>query len=242
MNGTGETAGHLDIGGVFDKAGEIYKSAFGTVWLVALILMVPAAIIVAILGDEGIAGLIGSLVNLAASAWLIGSVVRIVEDVEADGRVDWSIGEVLGSVWPRLISLILLQIVVGILVGIGLILLIVPGVILALMWIASVPSMVVEGRGVFESMSRSADLTRGNRMRILAVGLVVLAIYIAVALIGALLVAATPVIGVIVLVAVAVLLYPFVAIITAVLYFRLRELHDGGTGPGLAEPAEPPLA
>lgn len=238
MNGAGETAGHLDIGEVFDKTTEIYKQAFGTVWLVALILMVPAAVIVAILGDDGVLGLIGSLVNLAASAWLIGSIVRIVEDVEADGRVDWSIGEVLGSVWPRLISLIVLQLLVGILITIGLILLIVPGVILALMLIASVPAMVVENRGIFDSMSRSSELTRGNRMRILAVGLVVLAIYIAVALIGALLVAATPVIGVIALVIVAVLLYPFVSIISAVLYFRLREL--GGAGPEpVSAPVEP---
>lgn len=233
-------AGSLDVGGVFDKTTEIYKQSFSTVWIVALILMVPSAIISAILGDEGLLGLIGSLVTLAASAWLIGSVVRIVEDVEADGRVDRSVGEVLGSVWPRLLPLVILQLVVGILIAIGLVLLIVPGVILALMLIAAVPSFVVEGRGVFDSMSRSSELTRGNRMRILAVGLIVLAVYIAIALIGALLVAAVPVLGVIVLIALAVLLYPYVSIITAVLYFRLRELHGGAPDAGLApEPAGP---
>lgn len=226
MNAAEGAAGQLDIGGVFDKTTEIYKESFGTVWLVALILMVPASIIVAIL-DDGILQLIGSLVSLAASAWLIGSIVRIVEDVEADGRVDWSVGDVLGSVWPRLIPLILLQIVVGILVGIGLIFLIVPGVILALMWIVSVPSMVVEGKGVFEAMSRSSDLTRGNRMRILAVGIAVVLIYVAVMVVAALFAAIAPVIGVIAMVVVAVLLYPYVSIITSVLYFRLRELEQG---------------
>lgn len=239
MNGAGETAGHLDIGGVFDKTTEIYKQAFGTVWLVALVLMVPSSIIVALLGNDGLLGLVGSLINLAASAWLIGSIVRIVEDVEADGRVDFGVGEVLGSVWPQLISLILLQLVVGILIAIGLVLLIIPGVILALMWIVSVPSMVVEARGVFDSMGRSSELTRGNRMRILAVGLVVLAIYVAVALVGGLLVAATPILGVIVLIAVAVLLYPFVAIISSVLYFRLRDLEGGGGEDALAAPQAP---
>lgn len=238
MSGAGEAAGHLDIGGVFDKTSEIYKQAFGTVWLVALILMVPSAVIAALLGDDGLGGIIGSLVNLAASAWLIGSIVRIVEDVEADGRVDLGVGELLGSVWPRLLSLVVLQLIVGILIAIGLILLIIPGIIISLMLIVSVPSMVVEGRGIFESMSRSSELTRGNRMRILAIGLLVLAIYIAVALIGALLVAATPILGVIVLIAVAVLLYPFVSIISAVLYFRLRELHGGGAA-AAAAPVEP---
>jgi hypothetical protein len=235
MNAAGEAAGQLDIGGVFEKTTDIYKQCFGTVWVVALILMIPSAIIVAILGNDGILGLIGSLVNLAASAWLVGSIVRIVQDVEADGRVDLSVGDILGSVWPRLISLILLEIVVGILIAIGLLLLIVPGVILALMWIAAIPAMVVEERGVFESMTRSSDLTRGNRMRILAVGLVVLAAYIVIAVIGALLVAAVPVLGVIVMIALAVLLYPYVSIITSVLYFRLRELHEGSGGQVVAE-------
>lgn len=231
------TTAHLDIGGVFDRTAEIYKRSFGTVWMVALILMVPTGIIVAILGDDGVLELIGSLVSIAASAWLIGSIVRIVEDVEADGRVDKSVGELLGSVLPRLLPLILLQILVNLLIGIGLILLIVPGIIAALVLIAAVPAFVVEGLGVFDAMARSAELTKHNRMRILAVGLVVLGIYVAVALIGALLVAATPVIGVIVLILTAVLLYPYVSIISAVLYFRLRELH----GSPLAGPESGPL-
>lgn len=236
------TAGHLDIGGVFAKTSDIYKEAFGTVWIVALILMIPAAIIVAILGDDGILGFIGSLINLAASAWLIGSIVRIVEDVEADGRVDKSVGELLGSVAPRLIPLIVLQLIIGIGVGIGLVLLIIPGVILALMWIAAIPAFVVEEKGIFESLSRSSELTRGNRMRILGVGIVVLAIYIAVALIGGLLVAAAPVIGVIALVITAVLLYPYISIISAVLYFRLRELQGGGVAPAVGPESIEPTA
>lgn len=239
MNAAGEAAGQLDIGGVFDRTTEIYKQCFSTVWIVALILMVPAAIIVAILGNDGLLGLVGSLVNLAASAWLIGSIVRIVEDVEVDGTVDLAVGEVLGSVWPRLIALILLEIVIAILVAFGLILLIVPGVILALMWIVAIPSMVVEGLGVFDSMGRSSQLTKGNRMRILAVGLIVLAIYLGIAIIGGLLVAAVPIVGAIALVALAVILYPYVSIITSVLFFRLRDLH---AGPGDPLVAEAPLA
>ena len=50
MSGSGSTSDHLDIGGVFDRTGEIYQSAFGTFWLVALVLLVPAAVIQWILG------------------------------------------------------------------------------------------------------------------------------------------------------------------------------------------------
>ena len=227
MSSESASARHLDIGGVFKATTDIYKKVFGTVWIVALVLLVPTAIIIAILGNDGFGGFLGSIIQLVATAWLIGSIIRIVQDVEQDGRVDWSVGEILGSVTGRLVWIILLQIVVGILVVIGLFFFIIPGVILALMWSVSMPALVVEDKGVFDSMTRSSQLTKNNRMRILGVVLVILALYIAIAIVAGLLVAAVPVVGIIALVAIGVLAYPYVAIISAVLYYRLRELKDG---------------
>ncbi len=218
--------GHLDIGGVFDSTTEIYKNCFGTVWIVALVLLIPANIIVALLGN-GILGIIGSLISLAASAWLMGSIIKIVQDVEADGRVDMSVGEILGAVWPRIIPIILLEIVVGILVAIGLVFLIVPGVILALMWAVSLPALVVEDKGVFDSMSRSSDLTRENRMRILGLAILILILYLVLIIVVALLAAITPILGIIVGIVLGVLIYPYIAIISTVLYFNLVELKEG---------------
>ena len=218
---------HLDIGGVFEATTEIYKKCFGTVWIVALILLVPTAIIVALLGNGGLGGLLGTLIQLVVTAWLLGSIIRIVQDVEQDGQVDWSVGDILGSVTGKLVGIILLQIVVSILVFIGFIFFVIPGVILALMWAVSLPSLVVEDKGVFESMSRSSELTKHNRMRILGVVLVVLVIYIVIAIVAALLTAAVPILGIIALIVIGVLAYPYVAIISAVLFYRLRELKDG---------------
>ncbi len=227
MSTQSAASGHLDIGGVFEATTEIYKKCFGTVWIVALILLIPSAIIVALLGNDGIGGLIGQIVQLVATAWLLGSIIRIVQDVEEDGQVDWGVGQVLSSVTGKLVAIILLQIVVAILVGIGLLLLIIPGVILALMWSVSMPSLVVEDKGVFDSLSRSSELTKHNRMRILGVVIVVLVLYLVIVALGALLAAAVPVVGVIALVIVGVLAYPYISIISAVLYYRLRELKDG---------------
>jgi hypothetical protein len=227
MSSESSTAGHLDIGGVFEATTEIYKKSFGTVWLVALALLLPAAIIVWLLGDSGFGGFLGSLVNLVATAWLVGAVIRVVQDVEQDGKVDWSVGEILGSVTSKLVWIILLQIVLGILIAIGLVFFIIPGVILALMWIVAMPALVVEDRGVFDSMSRSSDLTRHNRMRILGIGIVIVLVYVAIVLVGALLVAAIPVVGIILLVALGVALFPYIAIIAAVLFYRLVELKEG---------------
>ena len=228
MNAAG-TTGHLDVGGVFDAASEIFKRSFGSVWIVALILLVPAEIISGLLSDGGfILSTLGTLVHWVAVAWLAGAVVRIVQDVESDGRVDLGVGEILGSITPQLVAIILLQLVVGILVGIGTIFFIVPGVILALMWCVSVPSMVVEKLGVFDSMTRSSDLTRDNRMRILSIGLLIFLALIGLALLVVFLSLVMWWLGAIVGIVLGVIVYPYVSILAAVLYFRLRDLKEGG--------------
>ena len=235
MNSTVTPDGHLDIGGVFSRTGDIYKQAFGTVWIVALILMIPVVIFNAFSDIGWFMNLIAGVVQIIATVWLAGTMVKIVEDVEADGVVDASVGELFGLVAPRLLALFLLSIVVGVLVWIGLLFFIVPGVILALMWIVSTPAMMVENKGVFESMSRSSELTKNNRMRILGVGLLLLVAYLVLALIIILLAAITPVLAIIGGIAVLVAVYPYLAIIVSVLYFNLVEVKGGqvvaGGGP-----------
>jgi len=218
------TQPHLNVGGVFEAAGDIYKRSFGSVWLVALILLIPAEIIAGLLGDQGILGLVGTLVHWAAIAWLAGAVVRIVQNVELDGAVDWSIGKILGSVTPQLVGIIVLQIVVGILVLIGTIFFIIPGVILALMWCVAIPAKVVEDLGVFDSMTRSSDLTRHNRTRILGIGLLIFLALVGVAAIVVFLSLVDWIVGAIAGIVLGVLIYPYVSILAAVLYYRLVDV------------------
>ena len=59
-----------------------------------------------------------------------------------------------------------LAIIAGLGAGLGYLLLIVPGVIISVMWAVASPSVVVEKRGVFESLQRSRDLTRGYRWNV----------------------------------------------------------------------------
>jgi hypothetical protein len=66
-----------------------------------------------------------------------------------------------------------ISILVGLGVGAGLVALIVPGILLAIIWCLSVPAKVLENKGVFDSMSRSVDLTKGDWARIFVVGLLV---------------------------------------------------------------------
>jgi hypothetical protein len=63
----------------------------------------------------------------------------------------------------------------GIVVAIGLLLLVIPGLIWLAMFFVAFPACVVERLGPIESMTRSAELTKGVRWRVFAVVLVVFA-------------------------------------------------------------------
>jgi hypothetical protein len=80
-----------------------------------------------------------------------------------------SISEAFAGIKGRILYLALIMIGVGIGIGIGFILLIVPGIILALMWAVTIPVAVLEDKGLRDSTSRSAELTKGSRGRIFMV-------------------------------------------------------------------------
>jgi hypothetical protein len=83
-----------------------------------------------------------------------------------------SFGDCAATGFRKFLPLFLLGIVTNIGILIGVIFLIIPGVIVALVLCVSAPAMVVENTGVFGSMSRSSTLTENNRWAIL--GLVVI--------------------------------------------------------------------
>src|SRR6476661_5495812 len=160
----------LDVGKVFNRIFELYTSQASVYLPAALILYLPLALVTgAILSGTG--GLFLLLLLLAlgfVTAFIYqGLVVRSVEDLQ-DGQRDFSIGELFRSVLPVLGMLIVVGIVGGIAIGIGFLLLIVPGVILVTIWAVVAPAVVIEGNG-FDAFGRSYQLTRGNFWQVLAV-------------------------------------------------------------------------
>jgi len=89
------------------------------------------------------------------------------------GLVNW---------WP----IVLISICTSFLSAIGYVLLLVPGIMLSIRWIVSIPTQVMESPGVFASMGRSAELTKGNRWSIfglvIVAGLIIFAIELVVGL------------------------------------------------------------
>ncbi len=108
----------------------------------------------------------GATIAVAILFWALsvlyqGMVVELVNDVE-DGRRDHSVIELLRSVEPVLLALLGVSILFGVGVGIGFVLLIIPGLILLVMWSVVAPVTVLERPGVFAAFGRSRELVRGN--------------------------------------------------------------------------------
>ena len=82
--------------------------------------------------------------------------------------------------------MIVVSILFGILVVLGLIVLIVPGIIMAVMWSVVVPITVEERTGIFGAFSRSQELTRGARWTIFGLFLLIFLIGMGIGLVGVL--------------------------------------------------------
>jgi hypothetical protein len=137
-----------------------------------------------------------------------------------------------------ILPLLGLAIVVGLGVMVGLILLVVPGIILAICWSVASPSVVVEKAGVFQAMQRSLNLTKGHRWAIFGL-LMLYAVFVWVVAIVILLifqgtVMPTPEMSAnpnIVMTAVLAVVQAFEVMISTVgiaaIYFELRRIKEG---------------
>ncbi|HSD77096.1 MAG TPA: hypothetical protein VLA98_06810, partial [Solirubrobacteraceae bacterium] len=154
----------LDVGGTLSRVFELYGQQAGVLLpAAAIIFLIPAVAALLVGGGSAAVGLalIVSIVGIVAGFWYQGVVVAAVQDME-DGRRDFSVGELFSSVRPFVATLIGAGILAGLGIGIGFILLIVPGLILLTWWALIAPVIVLERTGVMASFGRSRELVRGN--------------------------------------------------------------------------------
>jgi hypothetical protein len=170
----------MDIGSVLGESWELYKRFFTRFFAIAAVVFVVldlvSAILNAVAGSSVVAALFWALVSLVlgivGTFWVQGALVTAVDDVR-DGRADLTIGETFERVAPRLPALIAAGIVAGIAIGIGFLLLIVPGLFLLTIWSLLVPVIVLESRRAGESFGRSQELVRGNGWSVFGVVIIV---------------------------------------------------------------------
>lgn len=86
-------------------------------------------------------------------------------------------GECLSAAARVFLPLVAMAILSGLAMMLGAFLFVIPGIILFLMWSVASPAMVIERGGIIGSLTRSAELTKGSRWKILAMFLVLIVAY-----------------------------------------------------------------
>ena len=175
----------LSIEGVLTEMKERAKAERQPIVRLTL-LFALISVLVAVAGSGGAFGQAVSLgLSLLAGVAYTGMVVQLlcVPGSDTDIPALWR------AVVPVLARLIWVTLLTGVMVAVGLLLFIVPGLILITIWSVAIETVVAERKTVFESLRRSRELIQGNGWRVFLF-LVVLALILLMAATLALLVAA----------------------------------------------------
>jgi hypothetical protein len=132
-------------------------------------------------------GFFGAMVPLFGSIFILtvvffpiaqGGAIKLASERLEKGQADISTSVRFAA--SRLLGIWALSIVVGIVVVLGLFALVVPGIVLAIMFSLALPVLLIENKGVLDSMGRSRELV-GNRWLKTFATFLVLAIIFAIA-------------------------------------------------------------
>lgn len=226
----------LDVGAVIRRVFDIYVDQAPVLLPASAVVFVISGILAALLFAAGNGfALVGFLISFVAGIVFTGMIVELVADVQ-DGRRDHSPGQLLRAVAPVLGQLLVVGVVAAIGIGIGFVLLIVPGLILLTIWAVAAPVVVLERpSGVGRALGRSRELVRGNGWQVFGVVfLLAFLIQIVAGIADAAAESASTGVGIVVRVILGILIGPLSALAAAVLYFELRRTQR-------APSAEPPI-
>jgi hypothetical protein len=219
----------LSVGDTLGETFAIYRDQAGVLLPVAFWLFLVIAIAELLAGDNELSlFLVSFVLGLTITFLYQGMVVGLVKDVR-DGRRDHSIGELMRLVLPVLMPLIGAGLLVAIGAGVGLLLLVAPGLYLFTIWAVTAPVIMVERRGVFNALGRSRQLVRGYGWPVLGVIAVALLIGLVVAVLLALAADAITdgeIVGAVFSTLAATVTAPIEGLVASVLYFRLLELQS----------------
>jgi ABC-type multidrug transport system fused ATPase/permease subunit len=158
----------LDVGATLRQVFQTYGEQAGVLLPVAFCLYLIVAVVTALLAGSFALFPLVFAVGVVAATLYQGMVVGLVRDVQ-DGRRDSSVGELVSATWPVVLPLIGAGLLSGIAIGIGMFLLVIPGLILLTIWAVIAPVIVVEHKGVIAAFGRSRELVRGNGWQVFGV-------------------------------------------------------------------------
>ncbi len=168
----------MTVGSVLQQTLGLYQRFFWRFAAVTAIVVVALDLLTALAqsadtseGGAVLWALLTTVISLIGTFLVQGALTLAVDDVR-DGRIDTSIGELYARARPFLGALIVAGVLAALGIGIGLVLLIAPGLYLLTRWAVIIPAIVLEGKSAGESFGRSNDLTAGHRWPVLWVALI----------------------------------------------------------------------
>ena len=239
----------LSAGEILDTSFTLYRRHFSALATVALICTGVPLVLRLLLESAG-----GFLANLTLS--LLYLIVLVVLNLIATAATVFIVSEsylgrpitaweALGRSTPYVGTVLVCSLLFTLVVGLGFLLLFIPGVILAVGLVLAIPAVVLEpGLSPMQALSRSWRLTRGSRWRIFGLGVVLMVlIYIPVVAVGAIFAVLLPasvtagpsagsamvaaVLGLAITGLVQIFIYPLFYCVLTVTYYDLRVRKEG---------------
>src|SRR6516164_8583469 len=228
------------LSGVLNEAWALYKRFFSHFILISFVIYLVIAVVTALLtlaaGGWGV--FIGWLLSLFGVFLLQAALVKAVQDVR-DGRVDLDLRATLEAALPFVGAVAGASILASIGIGIGFVLIIVPGLILLTFWSLIVPWIVLGGSGAMESFGRSWRTVRGYAWNVFGTYVLTFLILIAAEIVISVILIVLPYAwrNFISNIVSGTLIAPFIALVVTLVYYRLTAVHGEMAETGA--PAEP---
>ena len=164
--------GKLNVGGVFSQALATFQSKLLFFVFTGLMLGV-ADLALTRPGSGGLLTAVGLVLTL-----VVGAVGQILAVRATSGPLGADAGTefvpAIQAALPKLAPVLLTSLLVGILVGLGSLFLLIPGLILGVMFFVATVACVLEDHSPLEALKRSRELTRGNRWRVFGLLLILI--------------------------------------------------------------------
>jgi len=216
---------------IIDTSFRFYREHFGDLLVLCALLLVPPVLVAALTPQpvQIVVQLIGNLMFLVCQGAIA---VLVAAAIEQDRAL--SAGEVLRALGDRAGSVIAVSIMAGILIMLGMVLLIIPGIVIAVWTVVATPVAAIEGLKNSAALGRSRNLARGQFWHILGTmflsWVIVMALVLGGALVLGMLLGTVGMPGGLAQMLSGLLmvpLFPLIGVATSLLYYDLRVRSEG---------------
>jgi hypothetical protein len=221
------------LSGVLGEAWELYKRYAAHFLPIAFVIYLVVAVVAALLSLAGTFGtLAGGIFSVFGSFLVTAALVKAVQDVR-DGRVDLDLQSTVRAALPYVGAVALASILAAIAIGIGLILLIIPGLILMTFWSLIVPWIVVGGSGAMDSFAKSWRTVKGYFWNVFGTYVVAFLILLVAEIVISVILVFLPLFARSLLsnVISGTLVAPYTALVVTLVYYRLTAAHGETADP-----------